>query len=180
MRRCSQSSSDRVYCLVAKEFVRVGQIVGAFGLKGEVKVEPMTEFEERFQAGSRLRLDGNWVTVESMRVHKGRPMLKLSGVQDATAAEALQWRYLEASAQDVPELDEDEYLVDDLIGMKVVTVEGEELGEVDEVLPYPAQDVLQVGEIMIPLVKEFVKEVDLDAEVIRVQLIPGMRPGEPA
>lgn len=158
--------------------MRVGQIVGAFGLKGEVKVEPLTEFEERFEAGSRLRLDGNWVTVESMRIHKGRPMLRLSGVKDATAAEALQWRYLEASAKDAPELEEDEYLVDDLVGMKVVTTDGEELGKVEEVHAYPAQDVLEVGDILIPLVKEFVKEVDLEKEIIRVELIPGMRPGE--
>ena len=160
------------------EFVRVGQIVGAFGLKGELKVEPMTEFEERFQKGARLRLDGNWVTVESMRIHKNRPMLKLSGVNDLTAAERLQWHYLEASAKDAPELDEDEYLVDDLIGLRVVTTEGLELGEVDEVLAYPAHEVLEVGDMLIPLVKEFVKDVDLDNEVITVQLIPGMRPGE--
>ena len=160
------------------EFVRVGRIVGAFGLKGEVKVDPLTDFEERFLKGSRLRLKGDWVTVEAMREHKGRPLLKLSGVDDATAAEALQWQYLEAPVLETPELEDDEYLVEDLVGMKVLTMEGEELGEVDEVLSYPAHEILQVGEMMIPLVKEFVKEVDLDGEVIRVQLIPGMRPGE--
>lgn len=163
---------------MSAEFVRIGQIVGAFGLKGEVKVVPMTEFTDRFDKGSRLRLDGNWVTVDSVRIHKGRPLLKLSGVEDATAAEVLQWHFLEASAKDMPQLDEDEYLVDDLIGLRVVTVEGEDLGEVEEVHAYPAHEVLEVGDMLIPLVKEFVKDVDLDNEKITVQLIPGMRSDE--
>jgi len=158
--------------------VRIGQIVGAFGLKGEVKVDPLTDFWERFQKGTRLRLKDNWVTVESYREHKNRPMLKLSGVNDATAAEKLQWEYLEAIIADAPELDDDEYLTEDLIGMKVVTTEGKELGEVDDVIGNPAHDILQIGEILIPVVKEFIKDIDLDKEVITVQLIPGMLPGE--
>lgn len=158
--------------------VRIGQIVGAFGLRGELKIEPLTDFWERFQKGARLRLRGDWVTVESYREHKNRPLLKLSGVNDATGAEALQWEYLEAILTDGPELDEDEYMTDDLIGLRVVSTDGRELGVVDEVLSLPAHDVLQIGEILIPAVKEFVKDIDLDAEVITVQLIPGLLPGE--
>jgi 16S rRNA processing protein RimM len=160
------------------EFVRVGRIVGAFGLKGEVKVDPLTDFEERFAKGSRLRLKGEWTTVEAVRYHKNRPLLKLTGVSDVSAAEALQWEYLEAPALDEQDLEDDEYLVEDLIGMKVRTRQGEDLGVVEEVLDYPAHDILKVGEIMIPLIKEFVKEVDLDEEVITVELLHGMRPGE--
>lgn len=162
---------------MSDEIVRVGQITGAFGLKGIVKVTPLTDYwETRLAEGNRLLLKGKWVTVEVFQIHKNRPMLKLSGVDDATAAENLQWEYLEAEG-DV-ELNEDEYLVEELLGLRVVTIEGEELGEVDEVLPMPAHDVLQVGEIMIPLVKEFVREIDLESETMTVKLIPGMRPGD--
>ncbi|MEA2553090.1 MAG: rRNA processing protein RimM [Fimbriimonadaceae bacterium] len=157
------------------EFIRIGQIVGAFGLKGEVKVDTLTDFDQRFQKGSRVRLKGDWATIESVRIHKGRPLVKFAGVDDASAAESLRWQYLEAPALAPEALEDDEYLVDDLVGMKVVTVEGEELGLVDKVLSYPAHDILQVGDLLIPLVKEFVKEVDLEGEIIRVQLIPGMR-----
>jgi 16S rRNA processing protein RimM len=163
---------------MSTEPTRIGQIVGAFGLKGEVKVEPLTNFWERFQKGTRLRLKGEWVTVEGYREHKNRPMLRLSGVNDATAAESLQWEYLEAILTDAPELEEDEFLTEDLFGLRVVTTDGKELGEVDDVLTTPAHDVLQIGEILIPVVKEFVKDIDLDNEVITVQLIPGMLPGE--
>ena len=160
---------------MANEFVRVGQIVGAFGLKGELKVEPMTDFEDRFLPGSRLRLNGDWVTVQSMRVHKDRPLIKLTGINDLTAAETLKWKYLEAAPKQEADLPDDEYLVDDLMGLTVVTTAGEELGEVDDILPYPAQDVLQVGDMLIPMVKQFIKKVDLDKGVIEVELLPGMQ-----
>ena len=154
--------------------VPVGRIVGAFGLKGEVKVEPLTDFLERLHKGARLRLNEEWVTVESFRIHKGRPLLKLSGINDADAAQSHQWQELFSATQAKPELEEDEYMTEDLIGMKVVTTEGRELGEVDDVLDMPAHDVLQIGELLIPAVKEFVTDIDLDAEVITVKLIPGM------
>lgn len=159
---------------MAGEFVPVGRIVGAFGLRGEVKVDPQTEFLSRLQKGARLRLQGRWVEVQGFRLHKGRPLLMLSGVEDATAAEALQWEYLEAPAGQRPELEEDEFLTEDLIGLRVVTTDGRDLGEVDDVLAMPAHDVLQMGELLIPAIQEFVKDVDLDKGVITVQLIPGM------
>lgn len=159
------------------EFIRIGRIVGAFGLKGELKVDPLTDFLDRFQKDSRLRLNGDWVTVESVRMHKGRPLVKLSGIDDATAAEKLQWAYLEGEEQEL-ELEEDEFLADDLVGLKVFSITGELIGEVDEVLAYPAQDILKVGDIMIPMVQQFIKEIDLEQEKITVELLPGMRPGE--
>jgi len=159
--------------------MQIGRIVGAHGLKGQVKVEPLTDFADRFAVGARVLLKGAWHTIETSTIHKGRPLIKLSEVNDLTAAEKFQWEYLEVAQDDRPDLDEDEFLIDDLIGLRVVTTEGRELGEVDDVLALPAQDVLQVGDILIPAVKEFVKDVDLDNEVITVQLIPGMLPDDP-
>lgn len=155
-------------------FVQIGQIVGAHGIKGHVKVQPFTDFLQRFKKGSRLRLKGDWVEVKECMIHKDRPVLLLSSVKDRNDAEALQWQYLECAAGDLPELEDDEYLTEDLLGLKVVTEDGLELGEVDDVLDLPAQSVLVVGEVQIPMVKEFVKDIDLDAETITVHLIPGM------
>ena len=154
--------------------VPVGRIVGAFGLKGELKVEPLTDFLERMHKGARLNLKDEWVTVESFRIHKERPLLKLSGIDSMTAAQALQWQELYSANTERPPLEEDEFLTQDLIGLKVVTDEGQELGEVDDVLEMPAHDVLKIGELLIPAVKEFVQDIDLDNEVITVKLIPGM------
>ena len=91
-----------------------------------------------------------------------------------SAAETLQWQYLEIPTPARPELDDDEFLSQDLIGLKVVTTDGKELGEVEDVVVMPAHDVIQVGELLIPAVLEFIKDVDLDSGVMTVQLIPGM------
>ncbi|HVT13023.1 MAG TPA: ribosome maturation factor RimM [Fimbriimonadaceae bacterium] len=155
--------------------VRVGRIVGAHGLKGEVKVEALTDFVERLDAGRRLRLKGDWVTVEGARVQGNRLLLRLSGVEDIDQAKALQWEYLEAPAEERPELEEDEYVTADLIGLEVVTTDGERLGKVDDVLLMPAHDVIVAAGIMIPAVKQFVKSVDLKEKRITVELIEGMR-----
>jgi 16S rRNA processing protein RimM len=159
--------------------VRVAQIVGPFGIKGQVKLKLLTDFPERFESGRRLRLNDEWVTIEEALVHKNQLVVRLSGVKDRTDAERLQWTYLEALADERPELDEDdEYFTEDLVGLSVVTTDGRELGKVDRVDAYPAHDVLVVGKILIPAVKAFVHEIDLDAERITVQLIPGMEDEE--
>ena len=157
---------------------RVGRIVGAFGLRGLVKIEPLTDFLERFAVGQKVRIRGNWVRIETYTMHKGRPLIKLEGVDNADRAEALQWEYLDSEGS--PEMEEGEFLVDDLIGLEVVTIGAVSIGRVDEVLDYPAHEVLQVGEVLIPLIKEFVIDVDVPRGVITVKLIPGMLPGEEA
>lgn len=164
---------------MAENSFPVGRIVGAHGIKGLVKIEPLTDYpEDRMKAGSRLRLKNDWVTVESYAVHKGRPLLKLAGIDDMSAAQALQWETLEYVGDDRPELEEDEFFIEDLIGLRVVTSDGKELGEVEDVLEMPAHDVLQIGDVLVPMVKEFVKDIDFDTETITVELIPGMLPGE--
>lgn len=154
--------------------LRVGQIVSTHGLKGQVKVMLLTDFEDRLAKGKRLKLKEDWVTVESVGHHKERLILKLSGVETIDQAKLLQWEYLSVLGDEEPEMDEDEFLVSDLEGMMVRTVDGIELGVVDEVAAYPAQDILVIGELMIPLVKQFVKDIDLENEVITVELLEGM------
>lgn len=156
--------------------VRIGQIVGAFGIKGQVKVEPLTNFESRFQPGNTVFIDDKPFVIQKFQIHKNRPLVKLKGVETMTQAEALQWKYMDAEGE--PDLEDDEFLIEDLIGLKVVTEDGEELGVVDDIEDYPAHQIVIVGEIMIPLVDEFVTDIDLDEEIMRVKLIYGMRPGE--
>ena len=159
------------------KFVRVGQIAGAFGLKGQLKIQPLTDFaSERFRKGLRLRMGEEFLEIESVSTHKGRPLVKFKGIDSIEAVEAIQFRYLEAVEQ--PRTAKNEFLVADLVGLTVRTVEGETLGTIRQVLPNPAHEILVVGEIMIPLVEHFVTNVDLTSMVVTVRLIPGMRPGE--
>lgn len=154
--------------------VPVGQIVTTFGLKGQVKVQPLTNIPSRLAAGKSLTLNGAMIKVEESRIDKGRYVLRLEGVKKIEQAEALKWAYLYVSEDEKPDLEDDEYLVDDLLGMKVVDQDGNDLGKVEEVLEYPAHDLLVVGELMIPAVDEFVTLVDFDAETIHVNVIEGL------
>ena len=73
----------------------------------------------------------------------------------------------------------DSFYISDLIGVEVITLEGRRIGVVDAVLQGVANDVFQVGEALIPAIKEVVKEVDVEHRTIRVELIPGLLPDEP-
>ena len=138
----------------------------------------MTDFLERFEPGASLRLDGRDLVIEDASFQGHKLLLKLEGIDDVDEARELQFHYLEASTDFQAELDEDEYRTEDLVGLQVLSVEGERLGVVKDVLPAPAHDVIIVGEIMIPAVKEFVKEVDLKGGRMVVKLIEGMREAE--
>jgi 16S rRNA processing protein RimM len=159
-------------------FTRVGQIVSVFGLKGQVKVLPLTDFLDRFAKGSRLRLKEQWVTIDEVNDVRIPLVIKFSGVDTIDQAEELRGSYLEASASNKPKLEKDEYFTQDLLGLTVETTDGEVLGKIDDVIAAPAHDLLKIGEMLIPAVKAFVKKVDIKGQKITVELIPGMRPGE--
>lgn len=151
----------------------MGRIVGAHGLRGQLKVEPLTDFFERFAKGTVVTIQGVERTITEFTVHKGRPLIRVAGISDMTTAQQLQWAYVEGAYEEL-ELDDDEFLIEDLIGMRVVTTEGRDLGVVTEVLENPAHEILVVGDVLIPFVDEFVGEIDDEANVILVKLIPGM------
>jgi 16S rRNA processing protein RimM len=154
--------------------VQIGQIVGAHGIRGQVKVQPLTEFLERFQAGTHVTVSGKPYTIESYSLHKGRPLIKLSGIETMSEAQALQWHHLEVESVEPPELAEDEFLLEDLLGLRVKTIDGEDVGVVEDILESPAHDLLVIGEVLIPFVDEFIAEVNFDTETITVTPIPGL------
>ncbi len=82
--------------------------------------------------------------------------------------------------KDILGLEEDEYFMSDLIGMKAITAEGEELGEITDLMETAGHDIYIIGkgkdEIMVPAVEEFVKKIDFENKIIIFELIDGMRP----
>ena len=158
--------------------VVVGRIVAAHGIKGEVKVEPMTDFPERFARGSRLWLDGVERTVQSGRWQRTQVIVKLAGVSSRDAAEALRGK--ELSVPDLAELppDEDLYYLHDIVGLRVETRDGETLGEVYDVLSTGSNDVYVVrgerGELLLPALDDVVLEVDVTGGRIVVDVPDGI------
>jgi 16S rRNA processing protein RimM len=145
--------------------VRVGQIVGAFGIRGAVKVAPLTDFPDRFAPGSGLVLGGERRLVEWSRPHAPVLVVKLSGLDTRTVAEMHRGRYLEITDDEVHRLQAGSWYHHDLIGLEVATAGGRELGRLVQVLERPANDVWVARrdgiEQLIPATREAVLEVDL-------------------
>ncbi len=160
--------------------MRAGRIVGAFGLGGELKIDASRIGLDALRAGLAVTLhfdDGSVreTTLAAVRMHKGRPLVRIEGIADATAADALGHVDVFLARDDAP-LDEGEYFDADLIGCRLLDEAGVDRGTVVDVLHYPAQDMLVVGtaRLFLPLVRAFVARVDVASKTIHVSVPPGL------
>ncbi len=155
----------------------MGRITAAHGVRGEVNVEPLTAFPERFEAGSRLWLDGSPLTVEQGRWRRRSVILKLKGIDTRTQAEAIAGKEL-LVPQATPLEAEDVYYLHDILGLRVEDAAGEALGEVVEVLSTGSNDVYVVrgerGEILLPALDDVVREINLTQRRIVVEVPDGL------
>jgi 16S rRNA processing protein RimM len=152
----------------------VGEIVGPFGVLGEVKLYPITDFPERLRRYRRLVLampDGSQreVRVQRARPHKNLWVLKLRDVGSIEEAEALRGAQAVVPAELAEPLPKGHFYLHQVIGLRVVTAAGEELGTVTDVLRSPANDVYVVGDLLIPAVKEMVERIDPGEGVVVVR-----------
>jgi len=162
----------------------VGRIGRAHGIKGEVSVEVRTdEPESRLAPGAVLTTDPASVgplTIATGRVHSGRLMLRFEGVTDRTGAEALRGTLLvaEVDPEERPE-DPEEFYDHQLVDLDVVTVDGREVGRIEEISHLPYHDLLVVrrpggGEVLVPFVAEIVPEIDLEEQRAVIDPPPGL------
>ncbi|HKA10634.1 MAG TPA: ribosome maturation factor RimM [Candidatus Dormibacteraeota bacterium] len=152
--------------------IRVGQVVGAFGLEGAVKVSSLTDFPERFAPASELFLDGLTRRVEWSRQQPTGLVVKLSGIDSRSVAQAQRGRYLEVPDSDLRQLPEGRWYHHQLVGMAVTTERGRHLGTLVDVVSRPANDVwvARAGgvEHLIPATQNAVLDVNLEAARITV------------
>lgn len=152
--------------------IRVGQVVGAFGVRGAVKVMSLTDFPDRFEPGSELYLAGDRRRVEWSRPQPSGLVVKLSGVDDRTRAEGLYGSFLEVPDEELRQLPEGRWYHHQLLGLAVVTAAGRDLGTLAEVLTAPANDVWVArgagGEHLIPAVADALVAVDLETGRVTV------------
>lgn len=165
------------------EFITVGAVVNAHGIRGEVKVNP-AGFDPAFIASFRtLYIGGRETKVTAARVHKSTVLLTLPGVDTMDDALSLKGRSVAIRRTDA-RLPKGQFFDEELEGCAVVDdATGEELGRLDKVLSYPAHKVYQVRggahEYLIPAVPDvFIVSADPDAEVIRVRMMKGLATDE--
>ena len=160
------------------EMIKIGRIVNAHGIRGEVRVQPRDgdpAFLTRFKT---FYIDGQPVSPTANHVHKSLVLMKCPGVEDMNAALTYKDKDLYIRRADA-RLPEGAYFDDELLGMGVFdAATGEELGKLTAVENYPAHKVYTVKgrrEYLIPAVKDvFIKSVDLDRDRMEVQVWEGM------
>jgi 16S rRNA processing protein RimM len=152
--------------------IRVGQVMGAYGLDGAVKVLPLTDFDDRFDSGANLMLEGAERKVEWSRPGQPGLVVKLRGIENRSVAELFRGRYLEVAEESLRPLENGRYYHHQVVGLAAATRSGMELGTIVEVLERPANDVWvsRDGSIehLIPATRDAVLEVDLEARRVVV------------
>ena len=158
------------------EFLDAGQIVNTHGIRGEVKVLPWCDSPEYLTGFQRVLISGSEFTVERARVQGTCVLMKLRGVDDVNEAMKLREKTVQIFRADAP-LEEGRNFISDLIGLPVLA-DGVQIGELTDVIQLPSNDVYEVkgeGTYLIPVVDDFVQEVNAEAGYINVKLIEGMR-----
>ena len=151
------------------ERVAAGRVAGPHGIRGELAVEAFSDVPGRFAPGASLLLtlpgaSPTPVTVAASRPHKGRLLLRLAGVEDRDAAEALRGAVLEVPAAEVPPAPAGSWYWYELVGCRCVSRDGSDLGTVEEVVEGGGGILLRVrgaaGELLLPFVEAYLAEVD--------------------
>ena len=159
------------------QFIEAGEIVTTHGIRGEVKVLPWLDSPEDLCDFDRCQIDGKEIEIEACRVQKTCNLVKLSGIDTMEAAQAMRGKKIMLYREDI---DDEVIFAAELIGVEVFA-DGEKIGKIKEVLDYPGNSVYVVKgehEYMIPAVKAFILDTDMEANTMQVKLIEGMRSDE--
>lgn len=171
------------------ERIKIGKITAPVGLKGEVRILSFSEDPYRFEDLEYVYYsDGQKAGIQNVRYKGTQVILKLEGIEDRNASEAARGRELFMDAEDLPELEDGQYYVRDIVGFSVVSVDGEVLGELKDVLTDRAQDLYVVSpvrtdgadhpekkkDLLIPGAGEIIRSVDIEDKVITVDLPDGL------
>lgn len=167
-----------------EDLFKIGIITDTHGLKGEVKVFPTTDDVNRFKKLPEVIVRGKGIDVTlegaGARFFKNLVILRFKGINDINDVEKYKKCELFVTRENAVKLKKDEYFIADLIGLRVVTDEGEELGVIDDVIQTGANDVYDVKnaegeEILLPAIKECVLNVDVEGGVVTVHMMKGLR-----
>jgi len=159
--------------------VVVGAVAAPHGIRGELQVQALSDVAERFDVGSELCVvnaqGGRWLAeVVEAREHKGRLLLEITGCATRNDAESLRGATLTIHPSMRPVLPEGSYYQDDIVGMKVMTVTGEFIGTISEVLETGSNDVYVTDRVLIPATKEVVRCVDVARKEMTIEPVPGL------
>ena len=167
-----------------EDLLQVGVITTTHGVRGEVKVFPTTDDPARFKKLKNVVLDTGKELVDlevaGVKFFKNMVILKFKGYDRIEDIMGFKGKNLYVTRENAVKLQKDEYFIADMIGMRVVSTEGEELGTLTDVLQTGANDVYVVeqngaSQLLLPAIKDCILDIDMEQMVMTVYLMPGLR-----
>lgn len=164
------------------KYLKVGVIKSTHGLRGGMKVHPMTDDSSRFNHLRWVYVEGDqrkWM-IKDVKIRPKDVVILLEGLESIEQVELLRGKHLYSDEEQRQELEKDRYYVADLIDLQVYHINGELIGYLKQVIPTGAHDVYVVRSIdgkkewMIPAVKAFVKAILLEEKKIIIEPIEGL------
>lgn len=157
----------------------VARVLTTRGVHGELKAEPLAP-PAALAPGCTVTAAATEYEIERISRSGRFVYLKLCGIDTREQAQALRGAYLQTPERALAELPEGEYYRFQLVGLNVRSLDGRDLGHIEDVISAPENDVYVVsapfGEVLIPAVDDVIRDVDLTAGVILVEIIPGLLP----
>lgn len=154
------------------DLLKVGKIVNSHGLKGEMKVIPLTDDPRRFDYLDTVIIEGKEVAIEGCKYQKDRVIVKLEGIDSIDDVERMKNKFMEVHREHAVELEEDCYFLADLRECTVFDTEGKELGRIFDVLQTKNNDVYWIKspkELLIPVLKDIVLDINIDDRKIVIR-----------
>ena len=185
----AQQSSPAAGADTGPPFLLLGEVLRPHGLRGELRIRLWTDYPERIEGLEQVHLatgvhgrDARSYAVQHMRRHQRYGLLKLDGVDDRNAADLLRELKVLVAMGDAVPLEEEEFYLFQLIGMRVLTTAGCALGVIRDIIETGANDVYIVdspehGEVLLPATAETVLETNIAGGYLRVSLPEGLLPG---
>lgn len=166
-----------------EDMLQVGVIASTHGVRGEVKVFPTTDDAKRFKRLKEVILDTGkeriTLEIEGVKFFKQFVILKFKGIDNIDAVQKYRQKSIYVTRQNAVRLGRDEYFIADLMGLRVVDEEGQELGVLKEVMETGANDVYVIEmtdgrELLLPAIKQCVLQVSVEEGFVKVHILEGL------
>lgn len=162
------------------QFTIVGKIISSHGIKGELKIFPLTDDINRFKYLKEVYIGEEKLPVQvvGVKFNKDKPIIRLKEFDNINQVLKFKDRYLYVDDENLIELEENEYFVFQLLGCKVENMEGKSIGVLEDIINTLSNDVYVIRhgekEYLVPAIKEFIKNIDIESKLIRIDPIEGM------
>jgi len=165
---------------IPEGFVAIGRVLGAWGVQGDFKVEPLAP-ASAFARGRTIQISGKTYVIERSRARQRFVYVKLAGIDFREQVATIRGGYMMVPETELAPLPEGEYYRYQLIGLAVRVTDGRDIGRIEDVFSTGANDVYVVrgplGEVLVPAVEDVVQSVDVAGGIVTIVPVPGLLPG---